>query len=163
MEGIAEIIERYRATNGPGGGPMSYADLGKRIGVSRAQAENFCKGRSIPSDKAVMRICQEMGENEMKMLILEHHDRAPDSVKPVWREVLGRLDKRRRNKAPDVDGKVIKVIEGYKQLPHAGRAAFVRLADIFFLLSNSFRKKLYNATKEWVESHEKLEEVLGPK
>lgn len=161
MDGIAELVERYRSTHGPGGGPMSYAELGKRIGVSRAQAENFCKGRSIPSDEAVIRICRETGENEMKMLVLEHHDRAPEKVKPVWREILGRLDRRRRNKVPEVDNKIVKVIEAYKGLPHGGRAAFVKLAEIFLVLNNSLRKHLLNAVKAWLESHEKLEQELS--
>ncbi len=156
MDGIAQLIEKYRKKAGTAGRPISYTELGKRIGVSRAQAENFCKGRSLPSDKAMMRIWDVTGENPMKMLVLEHHDRAPEKVKPVWREVLGRI-KKRRAKSAEVDPKFAKTVENYGELDYEGKAAFVRLMEMFLKMTAEEHKFVLDSVKEWAESCEKLE------
>ena len=89
MDKISQVMERYRLSAGKGGLPLSYAELGRRIGVSRTQAENFCKGRSIPSDEAVLRISQEIGYDDMRLMVLQHHDRAPGRVKQAWKQIMG--------------------------------------------------------------------------
>lgn len=159
MDGIAKLIEKYRVESGSHGRPISYTELGKRIGVSRAQAENFCKGRSLPSDKAVIRICDVTGDDPMKMLVLEHHDRAPDKVQPVWREVLGRLNKR-RIKGPELDSKFTKAMESYTKLDYDGQASFVRLMELFLTMSSAEQKQILGAVRNWVESCENLEKEL---
>jgi len=159
MDGIAQLIEKYRVKSGVNGKPISYTELGKRIGVSRAQAENFCKGRSIPSDKAMLRICEITGYSPAKMVVLEHHDRAPEQVQPVWREVLGRL-KRRRAKGPELDSKLLKTVEGYKKLSHNGRASFVRFMEMYLTMTAAEQKHLLSTVKEWSESCEKLGQQL---
>jgi transcriptional regulator with XRE-family HTH domain len=159
MDKISQIMERYRMSAGTGGVPLSYAELGRRIGVSRTQAENFCKGRSIPSDEAVLRISEEIGYDEMRLLVLEHHDRAPEDVKPVWREIMGRLESF-RGKFPTTDPRVIGLLERYKELPNTGKSAFVKLAGLFLKLSSAFQEHLVHVVERWARSHETLEEEL---
>lgn len=159
MESIAKIMERYRLTAGQGGMPLSYAELGRRIGVSRTQAENFCKGRSIPSDDAVLRICKETGQSEVEMLVLQHHDRAPDAVRPVWREVLGRLQNK-PSQLPPLDSKIVEILDTYQKLPHAGRAALLKIWTMFLKLESSMQEHLVKAMQTWSDAHDALEKAL---
>ena len=160
MDKISQIMESYRLRAGTGGMPLSYADLGRRIGVSRTQAENFCKGRSIPSDEAILRICKETGLDELSLLVLQHHDRAPDTVKPVWREIMGRLSNH-SGRMPTADPKMLDVLNEYTTLPHAGRAAFLRLATLFVGMRTEFQEHLVGVVRKWVDSHNELERQLG--
>lgn len=160
MQKISEVLESYRLHAGKGGMPLSYAELGRRIGVSRTQAENFCKGRSIPSDEAVLRICRETGEDEFLLLVLQHHDRAPEPVKPAWREIMGRLQNS-TTQLPTTDPKIMEILQEYIRLPHAGRAAFLKLATLFTRLKTEFQDHLVSVVGRWVDSQKELERQLG--
>jgi transcriptional regulator with XRE-family HTH domain len=149
-------MERYRMSAGTGGVPLSYAELGRRIGVSRTQAENFCKGRSIPSDEAVLRISKEIGYDELRLMVLEHHDRAPEKVKPVWRDIMGRLESF-RGKFPTTDPKVITLLEAYKELPNTGKSTFVKLANMFLKMSTAFQEHLVALVERWAADQEEDE------
>lgn len=148
MDKISQVMERHRMSAGTGGVPLSYADLGERIGVSRTQAENFCKGRSIPSDEAVLRISEEIGYDEMKLMVLQHHDRAPEQVKPVWREIMGRLEKFRGDTT--ADPRLMELLGEYKDVPSSVRANFVKLAGLFFKLEGPFQKYLADLIEQWL-------------
>lgn len=156
MDKISQVMERYRLSAGRGGMPLSYAELGRRIGVSRTQAENFCKGRSIPSDEAVLRISKEIGYDEMRLLVLQHHDRAPTKVKPAWREIMDRLEKHEGG-FPTMDPHLLQLFEERKKDPPATRAAFVNLAQLFLGLRVSFQEHLVDLVERWVTGRDVLE------
>ena len=159
MDKISQIMERYRMSAGTGGVPLSYAELGKRIGVSRTQAENFCKGRSIPSDEAVLRISEEIGYDEMRLMVLQHHDRAPEKVKPVWREVMGKMEKFKGG-YPTTDPKVLELLGAYKDISATARSNFVKLAGLFFKLEAPFQSHLVDLIERWVYNKKQIEEEL---
>lgn len=148
MDKISQVMERYRLSAGRGGMPLSYAELGRRIGVSRTQAENFCKGRSIPSDEAVLRISKEIGYDEMRLLVLQHHDRAPGKVKPAWREIMDRLEKH-EGKFLTMDPQLLELLEDRKKVLPVARAAFVRLAQLFLGLGVPFQEYLVDVVEKW--------------
>lgn len=159
MDKISQVMERYRMSAGIGGVPLSYNDLGQRIGVSRTQAENFCKGRSIPSDEAVLRISEEIGYDEMKLMVLQHHDRAPEEVKPVWREIMGKLEKFRGGYVV-ADPKVLELLGEYQEISNTMRSNFVKLAQLFFKLESPLQVHLVNLIEDWVYNKKQLEDEL---
>lgn len=149
MDKISQVMERYRLSAGRGGMPLSYAELGRRIGVSRTQAENFCKGRSIPSDEAVLRISSEIGYDEMRLLVLQHHDRAPNKVKPAWREIMGRLEKH-KGAFVSMDPRMLGFLVEFGKLAPAARAQFQKLAGCFMALKVPFQEHLVEIVEQWV-------------
>lgn len=148
MDKISQVMERYRLSAGRGGMPLSYAELGRRIGVSRTQAENFCKGRSIPSDEAVLRISDEIGYDEMRLLVLQHHDRAPLKVKPVWKDVMDKLEQHKGG-MPTVDPRIIELLTRYVGLGPDAKEVFLKMAGLFIRMKVAFQEHLVGLVERW--------------
>ena len=63
---------------------MNQSDLGRRLGITKDSVSSYCRGKCLPKDETMVRICKELGIEEDDLLP-RRYDESPTnpSVKLV--------------------------------------------------------------------------------
>jgi transcriptional regulator with XRE-family HTH domain len=103
---IADLLIRAKA----GAGVKSDYKLARALGVTHASVSTWRKGKSLPSDAVIIRLCEFSRDDAAVLCVQIAAHRAPDDLsRLMWQSVEFRLKKARHFDVEEVPPAIEKV------------------------------------------------------
>ncbi len=75
----------------------TYEELARRSGVTGVYVSQIMQGKKVPTDEVVVKLARALDLDLERLIVLAHHAKAPDEVKPIFE----RLSRRSRGEFLD--------------------------------------------------------------